>query len=340
MRAPSLSRPVLCRPRFAALLLAALLAPSPPAAADTIVPGQASATGAFDYRLQPRRIADGVYVLIGRTEDFDTRNGGNIVNTGFLVGSSGVVVIDSGPSRRYGEQLRAAIAAVTPLPVVLTLNTHAHPDHFLGNQAFPADTLAALPATRDAIAREGEALSANLYRLAGDWMRGTEARPPGRSLAPGRLDAGGRELELIALDGHTGADLLVLDHASGTLFTGDLLFHDRAPTTPHADLDHWLAALERIATLDGVRQVVPGHGEVASGAGLQTPLRQTQAWLRWLQQRLDTSAAQGLETNEVLALPLAAEFATIAEAATEYRRSVLRLYPQTEHKALQQHGAR
>lgn len=337
MRAPSLSRPVLCRPRLAALLLAALLASSLPAKADTVVPGAAHA---FDYRLQPRRIADGVYVLIGRTEDFDTRNGGNIVNTGFLVGSSGVVVIDSGPSRRYGEQLRAAIAAVTPLPVVLTLNTHAHPDHFLGNQAFPAGTLAALPATRDAIAREGEDLSANLYRLAGDWMRGTEARPPGRSLAPGRLDAGGRELELIALDGHTGADLLVLDRASGTLFAGDLLFHDRAPTTPHADLDHWLAALERIATLDGVRQVVPGHGEVASGAGLQTPLRQTQAWLRWLQQRLDTSAAQGLETNEVLALPLAAEFATIAEAATEYRRSVLRLYPQTEHKALQQHGAR
>ena len=46
-----------------------------------------------------------------------------------------VIVIDSGPSRRYVEQLRAAIRRVTPLPPVLLLNTHHHPDHFLGNQA-------------------------------------------------------------------------------------------------------------------------------------------------------------------------------------------------------------
>jgi len=84
----------------------------------------------FDYGLVPRQIADGVYVLEGRKEDFSTANGGDIANTGFIVGTAGVIVIDTGSSRRYGEQMRAAIARITPLPVVLTINTHTTPTTF------------------------------------------------------------------------------------------------------------------------------------------------------------------------------------------------------------------
>ena len=91
-------------------------------------------------------------MLTGRSEYYSTKNGGNIVNTGFIIGSEGVIVIDTGSSKRYGEQMLAAIRRVTPLPIVLTVNTHHHPDHFLGNQAFPRATLAALP---EAIAAVG-----------------------------------------------------------------------------------------------------------------------------------------------------------------------------------------
>jgi len=141
------------RAAITALAVLALFAGLPA----TATPAAAQQTG-FDYRLAPQRVADGVYVLIGSTADFSPANGGNIVNTGFIVGSEGVIVIDSGPSLRYGEQLRRAIAAVTPLPVVLVINTHHHPDHVLGNQAFPPATLAALPGTRSALETEGEAL--------------------------------------------------------------------------------------------------------------------------------------------------------------------------------------
>ena len=51
----------------------------------------------MDYRLEPRAVAADVYVFVGKTEDFNTTNGGNIVNTGFIVGPQGVVVIDTGP---------------------------------------------------------------------------------------------------------------------------------------------------------------------------------------------------------------------------------------------------
>lgn len=288
----------------------------------------------YDYALKAQAVAPDVYAFIGRTEDFDTVNGGNIVNTGFIVGPAGIIVIDTGPSLRYGRQMRQAIAAVTPLPPVLAINTHHHPDHFLGNQAFADLPLAALPATAQGIAADGNAFAENLFRMSGDWMRGTEVVVPTRSLSAGPLAVAGRRLRLIALNGHTGADLAVYDEKSGVLFAGDLVFNGRAPTTPHADVAHWLAALDQLEALTrepGFVALVPGHGVVAHDAA---PIRQTRAWLTWLQTAMREAAAAGLDMNEVLARPLPAEFAGMAEGASEYRRSVGHLFPAAEIEAL------
>ena len=162
------------------------------------------------YTLQPRQIADDVWLLEGSTDNFDKANGGNIVNTGFIVTAAGVVVIDSGPSRRYGEAMRAAIASVTDRPVIKLLLTHHHPDHVLGNQAFADVPIAALAGTTDLLREQGNAMAENMYRLVGDWMRGTEVVLPSETLAPGTLEIGGRSLRLLALRGHTGADLAIL----------------------------------------------------------------------------------------------------------------------------------
>ena len=287
-----------------------------------------------DYRLRPQQIAPEVYAVIGATEDFDTKNGGNIVNTAFIVGSDGVVVIDSGPSLRYGQQLRQAIAQVTDKPVALVINTHHHPDHFLGNQAFADVAIGALAETRTAIGAEGNAFAENLYRMSGSWMKGTEVLAPNRTLSAGALAVAGRRLRLLAFDGHTGADLAIFDEASGVLFAGDLVFNQRAPTTPHADIAHWLqslTALEKITGERGFRVLLPGHGQPASDAA---PIRQTRAWLQWLAARMNEAARAGLEMNEVLALPLPPQFANMPMAVEEYRRSVGHLFPAAENAAL------
>lgn len=295
------------------------------------------AAGDFDYHLKARAIAENVYAFIGKTEDFDTENGGNIVNTAFIVAPQGVIVIDSGPSLRYGRQMRQAIAAVTERPVVLVINTHHHPDHFLGNLAFADVAIGALADTRDGIARDGDAFAENLFRMSGDWMKGTEVRVPNRTLAAGPLEVAGRHLRLIALDGHTGADLVVVDEASGVIFAGDLAFNGRAPTTPHADVAHWLKALDQLEVLTGqpgFKVLLPGHGEPAGNAA---PIRRTRAWLTWLAGAMGEAARNGLDMNDTLARPLPAEFADLPVAATEYRRSVGHLFPAAEQRVLEGH---
>ncbi|HMV00115.1 MAG TPA: quinoprotein relay system zinc metallohydrolase 1 [Rhodocyclaceae bacterium] len=293
----------------------------------------------FDYGLEAQRIADGVYVFIGRKEDFSTGNGGNIVNTGFIVGSGGVVVVDTGPSQRYGKQMRKAIGILTGQPVSLVLNTHHHPDHFLGNQAFADRPVGALAGTRAGIERDGNAFAENLFRMAGDWMLGTEVHAPTVEVSEGVREVGGRRLRFLALEGHTGADLAIYDERSGVLFAGDLVFNGRAPTTPHAELGHWHRALDRLEAITrepGFRALVPGHGEVARDAA---PIRQTRDYLDWLEGAMRTAAANGMDMNEVLVQPIPREFAGLAVVSSEYRRSVGHLFPAAEQRVLGHGGS-
>ena len=192
----------------------------------------------LDYRLQARELAPGVYVVEGDNADFTPANGCNIINTGFIVTSAGVLVINTGPSRRYGEQLRALIARTTDRPVAQVLHLNLHPDYFLGNQAFADVPRWATAATRAGMAREAAAYETNLYRLCGDWMKGTEHLLPDRDadvmVRAGRWVLGEREFELHELRGHTDSDLVLTDRRSGIVFAGALVFAQRGPTTPHA----------------------------------------------------------------------------------------------------------
>lgn len=284
------------------------------------------------YTLQPRQIADDVWLLEGSTDNFDKANGGNIVNTGFIVTAAGVVVIDSGPSRRYGEAMRAAIASVTDRPVIKLLLTHHHPDHVLGNQAFADVPIAALAGTTELLREQGNAMAENMYRLVGDWMRGTEVVLPSETLAPGTLEIGGRSLRLLSLRGHTGADLAILDERSGVLFAGDILFYQRALTTPNSpSLDVWLEDLDTLEALPWKR-LVAGHGPVADDAA---PFVQMRDYLGWLDGLLREAASGGADMNEVIQSPIPERFAGISLTRYELIRSISHLYPRYEAMALQ-----
>lgn len=286
----------------------------------------------LSYDLQPRQIAEGVWLLEGSTDNFAQANGGNIVNIGFIETDDGVLVIDSGPSRRYGEALRRVIEQTTGKPVLQLLLTHHHPDHVLGNQAFSDVPIAALAGTRDLLREQGEALTENMYRLVGDWMRGTELLLPSRILQAGELQIGQRRLRLLALRGHSGADLAIFDERSGVLFAGDLLFYQRALTTPGTPgLDIWLADLAQLQALPW-QQIVPGHGPIARD---NAPFVQMRDYLGWLDQLLRRGAEQGAEMNELIRSPIPARFAGVSLSRYELIRSVSHLYPRYERAQLE-----
>lgn len=213
-------------------------------------------------------VAPGVFVHQGVHEDFTPANRGGIANLAFVVGTTGVALIDSGGSPAQARDLLAAIRARTDLPLAYLVNTHDHPDHVLGNAVFAAEGAvvvghARLPA---AMATRGSFYLANMRRLLGAAAADAELVPPTLTVAEGeplRLDLGGRALELRAWPvAHTGSDLTVLDLATGTLFAGDLLFMERLPVVD-GSITGWLAVLDELAALPAAR-VVPGHGPPAA----------------------------------------------------------------------------
>ena len=291
---------------------------------------QAGELPAGDYGLQPRSIAPHTWVIEGAVEDFSRANGCNIINTGFIETDDGVLVINTGPSWLYGQQQRQAIARTVARPVSRVVNLNLHPDYFFGNQAWPDVPVQALSGSLAGMQAEGKAYEDNLYRLCGDWMKGTAFTPARQTLTPGRFVSGGRTLEWLRLQGHTADDLLLLDHSTGVLFAGGLVFADRVPTLPHARLPAWIESLRVVqGWIDQglVRTVVPSHGPVHAG---RKGVDQTLDWLQWLHARLQTSASQGLDLSEVLRLPIPQRFAAWAALPAEYVRSVTYLYPQYE----------
>ena len=293
----------------------------------------------LDYRLQPRQIAPGVWVIEGAVDDFDPKSGCNIINTGWIATPDGITVVNTGPSKQYGEQQRRAVERTSGQRVIQVLNLNLHPDYFFGNQAWPDVPTRSLAGSRAGMQAEGAAYADNLYALCGDWMKGTESTPARETLAAGEKRTGDR-LELMRLSGHTADDLVLIDHSTGVVFAGGLVFAERIPTTPHADLDAWLGSLDRLESrLAGMAlaAVVPSHGPVYPDL---RGLHQTRDYLRWLRQRLSDSAAQGLDISEVLALPLPARFAGWGAARTEYARNVTHLYPRHERAALTAAGSR
>ena len=305
--------------RRAALALICLVACIPVAAVE------------LSYDLRPVEVAPGCYAVIGSEDYFTPANGGNIANIGFIVTSAGVVVVDTGPSQRYGKALREAIARVAPAqPIERVLITHGHPDHYLGNQAFTDVPIYGGSVTTRLIESSGEDFTVNMYRLVGDWMRGTESLPPTRTVEPGRFSVGDHRFNLLRFDGHTGEDLVLLDETCGVLYAGDLVFNRRTLSTPHANLENWAASLEKLKQVS-FRLMVPGHGAVTEGTAA---IEQTLGYLRWLESRLNKAFDAGLDITEVMELPLPERFGSFSLARDEYRRTVHNLYPAIEASKL------
>lgn len=280
----------------------------------------------FNYDLKAVEIAKNTYLFEGKQEDFSVENGGDVANTAFIVTDDGVIVIDTGVSNRYGEQQRAAIAKITDKPILGVYLTHHHPDHFLGNQAYSDTKIYALAETTKSIRVQGEDFRTNMYRLVGDWMRGTLLVMPTEKLIAGKKTIGNHDLEFYSVDGHTEADLVIFDRTTGVLFTGDLVFNGRTPTTPHANVDKWKIALSKLKEIP-FKILVPGHGSIAKDTA---PIDQTSNYISWLVDTLKEGASNGMDMNEVMRVKIPEVFQSLSLVNIELTRSVTHLYPAFE----------
>lgn len=258
------------------------------------------APAASPFSLQ--QLAPGEYVHPGRPLPLDAPGHDDIANIGFIVGTRCVAVIDTGGSVRIGRALRAALAEHTSLPVCYVINTHVHVDHLLGNAAFLADhpQFIGHAQLNESLARSREfflknyAADLDAPASAAQLIGAQRTVPVNGEL---QIDLGERTLVLHAWpSAHTDCDLTVYDPASGTLWTGDLLFVHRTPVVD-GSVRGWLKVIQAL-TLQPPRRFVPGHGE--PGGDLAAALSTERGYLQQLVDQVGTAIAHGRPLQQAL----------------------------------------
>ncbi len=284
--------------------------------------------------LPVEELANGVFVIPASLADSTPENRGRVVNSGFIVGRDGVIVIDSGANHRHGEAILTTVARVTPKPVKLLINTHPHPQNVLGNSAFAERGIPILATTATVAAMDERCPNclASLRQSVGDEaMRGTRIQLPDTTVVASQvLEIAGRQLRLLHFGhGHTEGDLLVFDEASAALFSGDLIYNGQIPHLSEANTSGWIAALNQIAGLP-IQILIPGRGP-SGGPGDLAPIRR---YLAELRQRVAAAYQDGRSADEAIRLAELQEFAGWHGYAARHGLNVQHVYFEIERHDL------
>ena len=221
-------------------------------------------------------------------------------NVHFLVGSGGVVVIDTTETTQAAENILADFRRISALPVTTIIYTHSHRDHISGAAVFaegrPVEVISAdnfvsdLVGVDDTRPAPNAALMARTKRQFGIGLNSEErvslgigpGDRPHQGMGAGYLEPTlriartetltreGFELELAKAPGETPDHLVVWWAPKRILFCGDNFYHAfpnlyAIRGTPYRDFDAWAGTMDQLLGY-GADILATGHTEPVSGA--------------------------------------------------------------------------
>lgn len=202
----------------------------------------------------PKQIGPGLYAYI-------SDNDGS-ANSTFLVGTDGILVVDTGVNATEGNKLLAAIRSVSNLPVKYIVNTHYHPDHQGGNIVVgPEAVVISTDWTRDrTIAISGKQNTA----------REVQFRAASLTFSEGVTIHLDPYIAKVYFPGkaHTSGDAVVYFPEQHAIAMGDLFLTRSSPAMDEGSVKSWIRALDQVLELP-VDSIVPGHFELAGKPDLR-----------------------------------------------------------------------
>lgn len=191
-----------------------------------------------------------------------------VPNVGFIVGTKGTLVVETGMGPPNGRTVLAEARKVMGKTKLYLVTTHVHPEHDLGAQAFPKDvTFIRSNAQVKEIAEDGMK-TADAFRARSEVNRklleGAAFRKADVTFDDEyKLDLGGVHVRLISLGpAHTQGDTGIWVEEDKVLFAGDTAMKGApAFASSKSSVRTWLATLYREEALKPAI-IVPSHGPI------------------------------------------------------------------------------
>lgn len=193
------------------------------------------------------------------------------VNTGVIVGDTGVLIVDAQPTTEGAERLLEEIGKITDKPIKHVVLTHYHAESTQGASVFGAGEILVSDLTKRLLDERGGSDRSSVPVRYPELFEGGKHVPapfrPTMTFASSMsVDLGRREIRIMHLGrGHTMGDVVVWVPGSRVLFAGDLVGNEVACYCGDAHLGDWPRALNRIVAFRP-QALLPGRGKAVVGA--------------------------------------------------------------------------
>lgn len=232
-----------------------------------------------------------------------------VPNVGFVIGESGILVIDTGLGPRNGSAVLEVAKRLGASRALYLVTTHFHPEHDLGAQAFPENTtmIRSNDQVKD-ISEFGLQLAQVFARrspIDAELLKDAEFRKANvtfdREYA---VDLGGVKVQLMAMGpNHTRGDTAMWVESDRVLFSGDVAMRPQpAFASPHSNVRHWLSSLDRLEALKPAI-IVPSHGPVGDSSIFASGYR---TYLIEVRDRTTTEKKAGRSADQAVEIVTAA----------------------------------
>jgi cyclase len=215
-------------------------------------------------------------------------------NNGVIIGSDGVILVDTGITSDSEKVELAQIAAVTPKPITTAILTHSDGDHVNGLSVLPAGiTIIA----QENCKKEMEAAAAAPQR--GPAPAAAIPLPTKTVAMKDSTTIGGIRFEFLHVaPAHTSGDLIVFLPDEKIVFTGDIITDNSPYPLIHLEKngssEGWIETVTAIVALDADK-FVTGHGGVHTKAEVQQRL----AAVKDRRAQIQSLVAQGKSLDEM-----------------------------------------